>query len=87
MRPILRRLPTGGTVLATLTYMATPDNDAQNPLANEDTNEPRRRTEAEDRATHGQSLAQGDTGDGGTGVPADVQGISNRPGDAPEDDR
>jgi hypothetical protein len=39
-----------------------------------------KRTE-EDRLSQGQSLAKGDTGDGVTGVPAQEQGISNRPGD------
>ena len=77
--------------------MATPNNDSQNPLANDDdmpssaadeTTNGTRRSEAEDRAIHGQSLAKGDTGGGhGTGVPADVQGISNRPGDSPEHER
>jgi hypothetical protein len=43
--------------------------------------ERRRREEADDRARHGQSLAMGDTGDRGTGVEKDAQGISNRPGD------
>lgn len=74
--------------------MATPDNDSQNPLANEpsgssadESSERTRGSEAEDRAAHGQSLAKGDTGDGSTGVPPDVQGISNRPGDSGGDDR
>ena len=34
-----------------------------------------------DRVAMGQSIPRGDTGDGKTGVPADEQGISNRPGD------
>jgi hypothetical protein len=70
--------------------MATPQNDAQNPLANDEVDTPvtaanghDRREEAEDRARHGQSLAMGDTGDHQTGVKPDTQGISNRPGDAP----
>jgi ribonuclease E len=39
----------------------------------------------EQRPLHGQSLPLGDTGDGNTGVPSDEQGISNRPGDLPEE--
>jgi hypothetical protein len=35
----------------------------------------------QDRVSQGQSIALGDTGDGVTGVPAQEQGISNRPGD------
>jgi hypothetical protein len=35
----------------------------------------------EDRRKTGQSVPLGDTGDRDTGVPADQQGISNRPGD------
>ena len=73
--------------------MATPDNDAQNPLANDEataaadrSSQKGRRSEAEERASRGQSLAMGDTGDGDTGVKSDTQGISNRPGDTPEDD-
>ena len=83
-----------GTSLANSDGMATPDNDSQNPLANEpagtsaDESSARTRdAEAENRATHGQSLAKGDTGGGSTGVPPDAQGISNRPGDSAEDDR
>jgi len=70
--------------------MATPLNDAQNPLANDEVDTPvtsatghDRREEAVDRARHGQSLAMGDTGDRQTGVKPNTQGISNRPGDAP----
>jgi hypothetical protein len=39
----------------------------------------------EQRPFHGQSLPLGDTGDGNTGVPSDEQGISNRPGDRPDE--
>jgi hypothetical protein len=35
----------------------------------------------EERVSRGQGAALGDTGDGDTGVRADEQGISNRPGD------
>ena len=83
----------GGIGLATTTTMATPNNDSQNPLPNDDDKlspddaTDTRQTEAEDRAAHGQSLAKGDTGGRGTGVNSDAQGISNRPGDTSEDDR
>jgi hypothetical protein len=39
---------------------------------------------AEERPKQGQSVPLGDTGDGETGVPANEQGISNRPGDKDE---
>jgi hypothetical protein len=39
----------------------------------------------EQRPFHGQSLPLGDTGDGNAGVPSDEQGISNRPGDRPDE--
>jgi hypothetical protein len=70
--------------------MATSDNAPNTSEQQDDTTTPQspgdqnpdRRNEAEDRARHGQSLAMGDTGDRDTGVPADSQGISNRPGDS-----
>ena len=43
--------------------------------------EPNRNRETEERLRSGQSAAQGDTGDGNTGVPEFEQGISNRAGD------
>jgi hypothetical protein len=39
----------------------------------------------EQRPFQGQSLPLGDTGDGDTRVPSDEQGISNRPGDRPDE--
>jgi hypothetical protein len=42
---------------------------------------PKMKQAEQDRASQGQSIPTGDTGDGATGVPAQEQGISNRPGD------
>jgi hypothetical protein len=47
---------------------------------------PGREEEAAERAAHGQSRAMGDTGDRDTGVKPETQGISNRQGDAPDND-
>ena len=43
--------------------------------------DPKMKQTQQNRASQGQSIPKGDTGDGATGVPAQEQGISNRPGD------